>query len=101
MVDLGTKSAGSLPAPPVRARSAPVEHELSALPRLWLFPTSKGLILVQNFVWILVWIIAETHPGYTLELPDRKARGFLVLIALKRLFPEHTHRVFGEMSVRT
>jgi hypothetical protein len=49
----------------------------------------------------LVWIIAETHPGYTLELPDRKARGFLVLIALKRLFPEHTHRVFGEMSVRT
>jgi hypothetical protein len=27
-------------------------------------------------------------------------RGFLVSIALKWLFPEHTYKVFGEMSVR-
>jgi hypothetical protein len=38
--------------------------------------------------------------GITLELSDQKARGFLVPIALKRLFPEHAHKVFGEMSVR-
>jgi hypothetical protein len=25
-----------------------------------------------------VWIVAGTHPGLTLELPDRKDRGFLV-----------------------
>jgi hypothetical protein len=30
-----------------------------------------------------MWIIAGTHLGRILELPDRKARGFLVPIALK------------------
>jgi hypothetical protein len=34
-------------------------------------------------------------PGITLELSDRKSRGSLVLIELKRLFPEHAHQVFG------
>jgi hypothetical protein len=38
--------------------------------------------------------------GSILELSDRKAREFLVLIALKRLFLEHSYRVFGKMSVR-
>jgi hypothetical protein len=44
-----------------------------------------------------VWIVTGTHPGYTLELPDQKARGLLVQIVLKRLSPEHAHKVFGEM----
>jgi hypothetical protein len=48
-----------------------------------------------------MWIGAGTHPSNILELPDQKARYFLVLIALKRLFPKHAHKVFGEMSVRT
>jgi hypothetical protein len=36
-----------------------------------------------------------------LELTDQKARGFLVLIALNRLLPEHACKMFGEMLVRT
>jgi hypothetical protein len=47
-----------------------------------------------------VWIVAGTHSGLTLELPDRKARGFLTSIVLKQLFPEHARKVFGEMPVR-
>jgi hypothetical protein len=46
-----------------------------------------------------VWIVTGTRPGDTLELPDQKARGFLVSIALKQLFPEHAYKIFGEMSV--
>jgi hypothetical protein len=36
-----------------------------------------------------------------LELSDQNARGFLILIALKRLLPEHARKVFGEIPVRT
>jgi hypothetical protein len=39
--------------------------------------------------------------GIVLELPDQKARGFLILISLKRLFFEHARKIFGEMFVRT
>jgi hypothetical protein len=48
-----------------------------------------------------VWIVTGTRPGVVFELLDRKARGFLVPIALKRLLPEHVYKVFGEMSVMT
>jgi hypothetical protein len=40
------------------------------------------------------------HPDHFLELPDQKTRAFLVSIIFKRLFPEHAHKVFGEMIVR-
>jgi hypothetical protein len=39
--------------------------------------------------------------GHLLELPDQKARVFLVLIALTRWFSEHTRKVFDEMPVMT
>jgi hypothetical protein len=42
----------------------------------------------------------QGETGVDLELSDRKARGFLVLIVLKRLFFKHAHKVFGEMTVR-
>jgi hypothetical protein len=35
-----------------------------------------------------------------LELSNLKARGFQILITLKRLFLKHTRMVFGEMTVR-
>jgi hypothetical protein len=38
--------------------------------------------------------------GSILELSDRKARVFLVLIVLKRLFLEHSYMVFDKMPVR-
>jgi hypothetical protein len=38
--------------------------------------------------------------GIVLELLDQKARGFLVSFALNRLFSEHAHKVFSEMTVR-
>jgi hypothetical protein len=38
--------------------------------------------------------------GVTLEMPGQKDRGFLASIVLKRLFPEHARKVFGEMPVR-
>jgi hypothetical protein len=47
-----------------------------------------------------VYVLLQGEAGIILELPDRKARGFIVLIAFKRLFPERAHQVFGEMSVR-
>jgi hypothetical protein len=31
-----------------------------------------------------VWIVATTHPSLTPELPDQKARGFLVQFAPPR-----------------
>jgi hypothetical protein len=37
--------------------------------------------------------------GVILDLSDQKARDFLVLIALKRLLPEHVRKVLGEMTV--
>jgi hypothetical protein len=37
--------------------------------------------------------------GVVLNLSDQKAQGFLVLIALKRLLPEHARKVLDEMIV--
>jgi hypothetical protein len=48
-----------------------------------------------------VWIVTKTRAGNTLELPNQKDRCFLVLIVFKRLFLEHTHKMFGEMPVNT
>jgi hypothetical protein len=48
-----------------------------------------------------VWIVAGTRLGHVLEPLDQRARGFIVLIALNRLVPEHVRNVFGEMTVRT
>jgi hypothetical protein len=64
--------------------------------KLW-FGSSKVLI----FVWISVLIVAGTRLDHVLEPPDQRARGFIVLIALNRLVPEHVRNVFDEMSVRT
>jgi hypothetical protein len=43
----------------------------------------------------------QGEAGVVLELPDQKTRGFLVPIALNRLFPEHSRKVFGKMPMRT
>jgi hypothetical protein len=45
--------------------------------------------------------LLQEEAGCVLELPNKKARGFLVPIAFKRLFTEHVRKVFGEMPVRT
>jgi hypothetical protein len=39
--------------------------------------------------------------GIVLELPDQMTKGFIVLIALKRLFHEHARKVFDKMLVST
>jgi hypothetical protein len=44
--------------------------------------------------------LLQGEAGIILELLDRKARGFLVSIALKRLFSKRVHQVFGEIAVR-
>jgi hypothetical protein len=46
-------------------------------------------------------IVAGTRHDRILELPEQKAQGFLVLIALKWLFSEHVCKVFSEMPMRT
>jgi hypothetical protein len=48
-----------------------------------------------------VRILAGARSDIVLEVLDQKTRGFLMLIALKRLISEHTHKLFGEISVRT
>jgi hypothetical protein len=45
--------------------------------------------------------IVAGEVGVVFELPDQKARGFLVLITLKLLPFEHACKVFGEMPLRT
>jgi hypothetical protein len=60
----------------------------------------KAVIFGANFCGVVCESLQE-QAGVILELPDQKARGFLVLIAFKRLFSEHAHKMFGEMPVRT
>jgi hypothetical protein len=62
-----------------------------------LLPPGKSGSCAGLFCTECLHVIA----GVVLELLDQKARGFLVLIALKRLFSEHDCKLFGEMSVRT
>jgi hypothetical protein len=67
---------------------------------------SSALILsvvavVIDFVFPIECVMLQVKPGCILELPDQKARGFLVLIALERLFLKHAHKVFGEIPMRT
>jgi hypothetical protein len=53
---------------------------------------------------ILAFRLCECWQGEArccLELSEQKVRGFLVLIAHKRLFLEHARKMFGEMSVMT
>jgi hypothetical protein len=54
--------------------------------------SAHGVVLVD---------CCREEAGIVLELPDQKARGFRVPIALKRLIPEHACKVFGEMPMRT
>jgi hypothetical protein len=56
--------------------------------------------LKDSIDFLLEGEFLQVEAGIVLELPDKKARGFLVPIALNRLFPEHARKVFGEMSVR-
>jgi hypothetical protein len=39
--------------------------------------------------------------GLVLELPNKKAQSFLISIALNRLFSEHAHKMFDEISMMT
>jgi hypothetical protein len=61
----------------------------------------KRLNFGADFCGLWAWILAGPCPSIILELPVQKAQGFLVLIALKWLFLEHTRKVFGEIPVRT
>jgi hypothetical protein len=46
-----------------------------------------------------VHIVGRSIPGITLEPPDQRTQGFLVLIALNWLFLKHGRKVFSEISV--
>jgi hypothetical protein len=59
----------------------------------------SAALLFESF-WFCVGELLQGEAGVVLELPDQKAQGFLVLIALKRLFSEHAHKIFGEMLVK-
>jgi hypothetical protein len=58
---------------------------------------------VRCFLWSLGFsIVRESLQGeisIVLELPNQKTRGFLVLIAFKRLLLEHVQKVFDEITV--
>jgi hypothetical protein len=73
------------------------EQALQELPSLTVFVS----ISLDFFCQVHVWIVAGTHSGLVLEISDQKARGFLVSIALKRLFLKHVRKLFGQMPVRT
>jgi hypothetical protein len=45
--------------------------------------------------------LLQEEVSVILELSDQKVQGFLVLIALKRLFVKYAHKLFGEITVRT
>jgi hypothetical protein len=54
-----------------------------------------------NFDFSIDCELLQGKASITLELSDQKARGFLLPIVLKGLFPEHVHKMFGEIPVRT
>jgi hypothetical protein len=59
------------------------------------------LFKVSIFLTIsYAWIVVGGNRFY-IELPDQKDQGFLLLIALKRLFSEHVCKVFDEIRMRT
>jgi hypothetical protein len=47
-----------------------------------------------------VYELLQGGVGVILESPDQKTRGFLIQIVLPRLFFEHVHQLFGEMTER-
>ncbi len=53
-----------------------------------------------QFVRVVIQVLAG-RSWSILELSDQKDQGFLVLIALKRLFSEHVCKVFDEIRMRT
>jgi hypothetical protein len=55
--------------------------------------------LISSISLVLLFGLLQGQAGVILKLPDQKAQGFLVSIALKRLFPEYAHKLFGEMTV--
>jgi hypothetical protein len=63
------------------------------------------LLFIQAFEFVCLSLSIggeslQEEAGVILQLPDRKAQGFLVLISFKRLFSEYVHQLFGEMPVR-
>jgi hypothetical protein len=50
----------------------------------WFSPFGARFSVVIATLFVCVWSVAGTRPGLTLELPDQKARGCLVEIALPR-----------------
>jgi hypothetical protein len=67
--------------------------------------TSQCLVLLSPLVcssilFVLWFGLLQGDPGPSLELPNRKTRGFIVQIALPRWFPERIHQLFGEMTLR-
>jgi hypothetical protein len=59
----------------------------------------SAALLFESF-WFCVCELLQGEAGVVLELPDQKVQGFLVSIALNRLFFKHAHKVFGEIPVR-
>jgi hypothetical protein len=57
------------------------------------------VLLILSYLFCCGLLYGEA--GIVLELPDQKARGFLVSRAFKRLLPEHVYKVFGEIPVTT
>jgi hypothetical protein len=65
---------------------------------LWFF---KRLEFVVSFCGVLSELLQERIPVLFLSYRIKKVRVFLVLIVLKRLFPKHVRKMFGEISVST
>jgi hypothetical protein len=49
-----------------------------------VLPPLNSIQVLTFALGLVVWIVAGTHTGLTLELPDQKGRGFMVQIALLR-----------------
>jgi hypothetical protein len=59
--------------------------------------------LIFDLIYLVPDCVCGLLQGETsvvLKLPDRKARGFIVQIALPRCFSECAHQIFSEMPVR-
>jgi hypothetical protein len=54
-----------------------------------------------DFVFLIACALLQVKPGIILESPNQKNRIFLVQIKLTPCSLVHTHKMFGEMSVRT
>jgi hypothetical protein len=72
---------------------------------LWLF-VHADVVLLSPSLFLVIFLVdfgvdlCREEASRILESPDQKTQGFVVQIPLPRWILEHTHQVFGKITVK-